>query len=117
MRLRYQRRRDQLVATLAERVPGVRVTGMAAGLQAVIELPHGTERAVVAAAADQGLAVSGLAEYRYEVPESELAVTRDGRAGRRLCGPVRQCMGWALSTPCAGVWHRWAEFSVRIPQE
>jgi GntR family transcriptional regulator / MocR family aminotransferase len=70
MRLRYQRRRDELVATLAQRVPGFRVTGMAAGLQAVIELPRGTERSVVVAAADQGLAVSGLAEYRYETPES-----------------------------------------------
>jgi GntR family transcriptional regulator/MocR family aminotransferase len=70
MRSRYQRRRDQLVATLAQRVPAVRVTGMAAGLQAVIELPHGAERSVVAAAADQGLSVSGLAEYRYEAPDS-----------------------------------------------
>jgi GntR family transcriptional regulator/MocR family aminotransferase len=43
---------------------------MAAGLQAVIELPPGTEREAVAAAADQGLAVSGLAEYRYDAPES-----------------------------------------------
>lgn len=71
MRLRYQRRRDELVATLSERVPGVRLSGMAAGLQAVIELPRGSERSVVAAAADHGLAVSGLAEYRCEVPDSE----------------------------------------------
>jgi GntR family transcriptional regulator/MocR family aminotransferase len=71
MRLRYQRRRDQLVETLATRVPGVRVTGMSAGLQAVIDLPRGTERSVVAAAADQGLVVSGLAEYRYDMPKSE----------------------------------------------
>jgi GntR family transcriptional regulator/MocR family aminotransferase len=48
MRLRYRRRRDELVAALAQR--GVRVTGMAAGLQAVLELPRGTERSVVDAA-------------------------------------------------------------------
>jgi GntR family transcriptional regulator / MocR family aminotransferase len=66
MRMRYRRRRDQLVAALARRAPDVHVTGMAAGLQAVIELPSGTERAVVRAAAAMGLAVSGLAEFRYE---------------------------------------------------
>ncbi|MET9931027.1 PLP-dependent aminotransferase family protein [Streptomyces sp. NPDC006324] len=43
-RLRYRRRRDALVAALAERAPGVRVSGIAAGLHAVLELPPGTER-------------------------------------------------------------------------
>ena len=70
MRLRYRRRRDELVAALAQRAPDIRVTGMAAGLQAVLELPRGTERSVVQSAARQGLAVSGMAEYRYEVAES-----------------------------------------------
>ena len=71
MRLRYRRRRDQLVAALAERAPGIRVTGIAAGLQAVLELPRGTERSVVQSAARQGLAVSGIADFRYEVQGSE----------------------------------------------
>jgi GntR family transcriptional regulator/MocR family aminotransferase len=70
MRLRYRRRRDELVAALAQKAPGIRVTGMAAGLQAVLELPRGTERSVVQSAARQGLAVSGMAEYRYEVADS-----------------------------------------------
>jgi GntR family transcriptional regulator / MocR family aminotransferase len=70
MRLRYRRRRDQLVAALAQRAPGIRVTGMATGLQAVLELPRGTERSVVQAAASQGLAVSGMAQFRYEVAGS-----------------------------------------------
>jgi len=70
MRLRYRRRRDELVAALAERAPGIRVTGMAAGLQAVLELPRGTERSVVQAAAEQGLAVSGMADFRYEADAS-----------------------------------------------
>ena len=47
MRLQYRRRRDQLVAALAQRAPDVRVTGMDAGLQAVLELPRGTEHSVV----------------------------------------------------------------------
>ncbi|MEV6393866.1 PLP-dependent aminotransferase family protein [Streptomyces sp. NPDC051907] len=75
MRQRYRRRRDQLVSVLAERAPQVRVTGIAAGLHAVLELPPGTERAVVKAAAWQGLAVEGLADYRHPgLPANE----RDG---------------------------------------
>ncbi|MGA5099776.1 PLP-dependent aminotransferase family protein [Streptomyces lavendulocolor] len=65
MRLRYRRRRDQLVAALAERAPGIRVSGIAAGLHAVLELPPGTERSVVQAASWQGLAVQGLDRFRH----------------------------------------------------
>lgn len=65
MRQRYRRRRDQLVEALAERAPENGVTGIAAGLHAVVELPSGTERAVVEAAAWQGLAVEGLAAFRH----------------------------------------------------
>ncbi|HET6355249.1 PLP-dependent aminotransferase family protein [Streptomyces sp.] len=69
MRRRHRRRRDQLVAALAERASHVRVSGIAAGLHAVLELPPGTERAVVKAAAWQGLAVEGLSDYRHpDVP-------------------------------------------------
>ncbi|WP_416069740.1 PLP-dependent aminotransferase family protein [Streptomyces sp. AK02-01A] len=65
MRLRYRRRRDQLVAALADRDPAVGVTGIAAGLHAVVELPPGTERSVVEAAAWQGLALNGMASFRH----------------------------------------------------
>ncbi|MFD3787759.1 PLP-dependent aminotransferase family protein [Streptomyces cyaneofuscatus] len=65
MRLRYRRRRDQLVAALAERAPGIEVSGIAAGLHAVLELPPGTERSVIQAAAFQGLRLDGLAAYRH----------------------------------------------------
>ncbi len=74
MRLRYRRRRDQVVAALAERAPGVRVTGIAAGLHAVLELPPGTELSVVQGAAWQGLALHGLARFRH--PDAG-AVRRD----------------------------------------
>ncbi|MEV0092064.1 PLP-dependent aminotransferase family protein [Streptomyces sp. NPDC050738] len=66
MRQRYRRRRDELVAALGERAPSVRVTGIAAGLHAVLELPEGTERSVVQAAAWQGLALEGLSRFRHE---------------------------------------------------
>ncbi|MET7712528.1 PLP-dependent aminotransferase family protein [Streptomyces sp. NPDC005407] len=66
MRLRYRRRRDQLVRALAERAPDIRVSGIAAGLHAVLELPPGTEQSVIQAAAWQGLAVEGVSRYRHK---------------------------------------------------
>jgi GntR family transcriptional regulator/MocR family aminotransferase len=65
MRLRYRHRRDQLVAVLAERAPGVRVSGIAAGLHAVLELPEDTEPSVLRAAAWQGLALEGISRFRH----------------------------------------------------
>ncbi|MET9194693.1 PLP-dependent aminotransferase family protein [Streptomyces olivaceus] len=64
-RLRYRRRRDALVAEVAVRAPEVRVTGIAAGLHAVLRLPPGTERPVLRAAAWQGLGLHGLAPFRH----------------------------------------------------
>ncbi len=74
-RLRYRRRRDALVAALAEHAPEVRATGIAAGLHAVLRLPPGTERPVVRSAAWQGLAVHGLDHYRH--PDALLTEPRD----------------------------------------
>ncbi|MFJ7148834.1 PLP-dependent aminotransferase family protein [Streptomyces sp. NPDC100445] len=64
-RLRYRRRRDALAEAVAGHAPGVRVTGIAAGLHAVLRLPPGTEQPVVRAAARQGLALHGLAFHRH----------------------------------------------------
>ncbi|MFD4727775.1 PLP-dependent aminotransferase family protein [Streptomyces seoulensis] len=64
-RLRYRRRRDQLAAAVADRAPEVTVTGIAAGLHAVLRLPPGTEQAVVQAAHWQGLALHGLSFHRH----------------------------------------------------
>ncbi|WP_327317382.1 MocR-like pyridoxine biosynthesis transcription factor PdxR [Streptomyces sp. NBC_01235] len=68
-RTRYRRRRDALVSALAGRAPAIRVTGIAAGLHAVLRLPAGTEPSVVRAAAYQGLAVDGLTP-RYRHPDA-----------------------------------------------
>ncbi|MFB6951412.1 PLP-dependent aminotransferase family protein [Streptomyces niveus] len=66
MRLRYRRRRDQLAEALAERAPECRVTGISAGLHAVVELPPGTdERTMIEAAAWQGLGIQGLSGFRH----------------------------------------------------
>ena len=64
VRLTYRRRRDRLVAALRANAPQVRVTGIAAGLHAVLRLPPGPrEDALVARAARHGLAVEGLSSY------------------------------------------------------
>ncbi|MFH0242709.1 PLP-dependent aminotransferase family protein [Streptomyces sp. HK10] len=65
MRLRYRRRRDQLVAALAEHAPAARVTGIAAGLHAVLELPSGTGEPVLGAARRAGVALQGLTRFRH----------------------------------------------------
>ncbi|MFB7516883.1 PLP-dependent aminotransferase family protein [Streptomyces sp. NPDC056144] len=64
MRLRYRRRRDQLVAAVAAHSPRTRVSGIAAGLHAVLTLPPGTGQDVLRAAAWHGLAVRGLGAFR-----------------------------------------------------
>ncbi|MEV7773097.1 PLP-dependent aminotransferase family protein [Kitasatospora sp. NPDC086791] len=65
-RLHYRRRRDRLVAALAEHAPHVRVTGIAAGLHAVLRLPPGStpEPELLARAQAAGLALDGLGWHR-----------------------------------------------------
>ena len=62
-RLAYRRRRDRLAAVLHQR--GLRVTGIAAGMHAVLEL-SGTslEQAALGRAGQHGLAIEGLGSYR-----------------------------------------------------
>jgi GntR family transcriptional regulator/MocR family aminotransferase len=65
VRLAYRRRRDRLVAALAAHAPGVRVTGIAAGLHAVLDLPGAeAERQLITRAARHGLALQGLDSFR-----------------------------------------------------
>ncbi|MFB4273554.1 PLP-dependent aminotransferase family protein [Nonomuraea sp. GTA35] len=75
MRKVYRRRRDLLTATLAERAPHITVSGIAAGLHAVLDLPSGTEQAALRAARRLGLALDGLSPYRH--PDSTMP-PRDG---------------------------------------
>ncbi|MDQ1015670.1 MocR-like pyridoxine biosynthesis transcription factor PdxR [Streptomyces afghaniensis] len=75
MRQHYRRRRDLLASTLADRAPHIRVSGVAAGLHAVLELPENTEEAALRAARRQGLALDGLGPYRH--PDTAMP-PRDG---------------------------------------
>ena len=64
-RLAYRRRRDRLVDALRRHTPWVRVTGIAAGLHLLLELPDSlTEHDVITRAARHGLALEGLGSYQ-----------------------------------------------------
>ena len=68
-RLAYRRRRDRLIAAVQKQAPGVRVSGIAAGLHALLRLPADlNEREVVTRAADHGLALEGLSAYAAGEP-------------------------------------------------
>jgi GntR family transcriptional regulator / MocR family aminotransferase len=65
MRSRYRRRRDTLVASLAEVLPEVRVQGIAAGLHAAVRLPEtDDEEAILAEARRQRVTLATMASHR-----------------------------------------------------
>jgi len=67
MRLRYQRRREELLEALGQWLPEARVVEGAAGLFELVELPEGVdEAALVAGAADRGVGLDGLALHRFD---------------------------------------------------
>ncbi|MFJ8606476.1 PLP-dependent aminotransferase family protein [Streptomyces sp. NPDC093675] len=100
MRLRYRRRRDELVSALARRAPAVRVTGLAAGLLAVLELPRGTESSVVRAASREGLAVTGIAAFRYEPAGSAPELPGRDALVVNYAAPPDSAWACALDTLC-----------------
>ncbi|MEV7730650.1 PLP-dependent aminotransferase family protein [Streptomyces sp. NPDC088921] len=99
MRQRYRRRRDLLVAALAEHAPHIEVSGVAAGLHAVLRLPPGTERSAVKAAIWQGVALDGLAEFRH--PDTDMPA-HDGLVVG-YATPSEHAYAAALETLCGAL--------------
>ncbi|MEW2566501.1 PLP-dependent aminotransferase family protein [Streptomyces sp. NPDC047070] len=99
MRQRYRRRRDRLVEALAAQAPHVEVTGIAAGLHAVLRLPPGSERSAVKAAVWQGLSLDGLAEFRH--PEATMTAPDGLVVG--YATPSEHAYGAALDALCAAL--------------
>ncbi|MFF7770291.1 PLP-dependent aminotransferase family protein [Streptomyces massasporeus] len=102
MRQRYRSRRDRLVAALAVHAPHIEVTGVAAGLHAVLRLPPGTEASAVKAAAWQGIALDGLAAFRH--PETDMAaddglVVGYATPSEHAYGPALEALCGALPPP------------------
>jgi GntR family transcriptional regulator/MocR family aminotransferase len=82
-RRRHRQRRDALVAALARHLPAVRVSGVAAGLHLVVELPAGTD--------DKALAARARAAGLGPLPLADLRIA----AG----GPPGLVLGYAAQTP------------------
>ncbi|PWI19072.1 GntR family transcriptional regulator [Streptomyces sp. Act143] len=102
MRQRYRGRRDRLVAALAAHAPHIEVTGIAAGLHAVLRLPPGTERSAVKAAVWQGIALDGLAEFRHPDASVEDTAVRDGLVVG-YATPAEHAYGTALEALCTAL--------------
>ena len=63
-RIAYRRRRDRLITTVGAYAPEVKVTGISAGLHALLTLPAGhTEHDVIPSADERGLALQALSSY------------------------------------------------------
>ncbi|HEY8810274.1 MAG TPA: PLP-dependent aminotransferase family protein [Solirubrobacterales bacterium] len=66
MRLRYQYRREAMLVALSRHLPQARVSAAAAGLYELVALPGEIdEAALVAAAAERGVGLEGLALHRF----------------------------------------------------
>jgi GntR family transcriptional regulator / MocR family aminotransferase len=64
MRNNYRCRRDRLVGAMQSEVPQARIAGIAAGLQALVELPYDqSESEIVTRATEHGLLLEGLNSY------------------------------------------------------
>ncbi|MGN9760256.1 MocR-like pyridoxine biosynthesis transcription factor PdxR [Streptomyces sp. SD31] len=102
MRQRYRSRRDRLVTALATHAPHIEVTGVAAGLHAVLRLPPGTERSTVKAATWQGIALDGLAEFRHPDAVETAMPVRDGIVVG-YATPSEHAYGAALEALCGAL--------------
>jgi GntR family transcriptional regulator / MocR family aminotransferase len=88
-RTSYRSRRDALAQSLALLAPQITLTGIAAGIQAVANLPEGTdEKQLVAAAAERDVGLYGMSAYRSntatEPPALVLGYARLSESAIRL---------------------------------
>jgi GntR family transcriptional regulator/MocR family aminotransferase len=97
-RISYRRRRDRLIAALSRRAPDVRLSGIAAGLHAVADLPPGYDEAgVVARATRHGVMADGLGDYAAAEHDAGPAIVIG--YGR----PAEHAFSTAVSRLCAAL--------------
>jgi GntR family transcriptional regulator/MocR family aminotransferase len=108
MRLRYRRRRDRMVAALAERVPSVQVSGIAAGCTRCCGCRRG--RSSRCCAAPTGWVWPSRAWTPSGIPLSP--GPRRRTASSSVTGPRPNTLSPERWTPCARCWSRWPE---RLP--
>jgi GntR family transcriptional regulator/MocR family aminotransferase len=101
----YRARRDRLVDELSVELPELRVTGIAAGLHVLLELPTGTDDVAIARAAlKDEIGVSALSDFCLERTDCTGLVVGYGRlhesavanAVRRLAAIVRPRLAFDL---------------------
>jgi len=99
MRTVYAARRAALVEAFARHVPGVRLTGLAAGFHAVAPLPAGAdEAAVIAAARERRVGLHGIGDYRaVPSPAAPALFMGFGNVGERAIGPAIAAVADLLS--------------------
>jgi GntR family transcriptional regulator / MocR family aminotransferase len=67
MRAHYRRRRDLLVAALADALPGATIRGISAGLHVTVELPHDyDERAILEEARSRRIDLTTMSDFWIE---------------------------------------------------
>ncbi len=70
-RRRYRARRDALVRAVAEHLPGARVTGVAAGLHAIVRLPRAVDGAALVRAARERSVMAYSLGFMFAEPGRE----------------------------------------------
>ncbi len=97
MRPTYGRRRDALLAALAEFLPAFRPVGVSAGLHLMARLPAGfDEDEVVRVAAERGVAITGVRPHR--IADGEAAVIFGfARLGERAIAEAVEILASAVS--------------------
>jgi GntR family transcriptional regulator/MocR family aminotransferase len=86
----YRRRRDALVAAISRRLPGLRLSGAAAGLHVLLRLPDGVDDiAVSEAAAARGVRIEALSPMSLvAAPERGLVLGYSRLPAERIEGAV-----------------------------
>lgn len=82
-RLRYRRRRDRLLTEIAERLPGQRVSGAAAGFHLLLHLTGCAAGDVMSGAARRDVRLSDLAEFESGPGERQGQGQRQGGSQAR----------------------------------
>jgi GntR family transcriptional regulator/MocR family aminotransferase len=97
MRVVYRRRRDALLAAVAERLPDLAVQGVAAGIHVLLRLPSGCDdRAVAAEAERDGVRVTPLSRYGISRPAGPGLVLGYGRVNEAAIDEAVRTLGRAI---------------------
>jgi GntR family transcriptional regulator/MocR family aminotransferase len=108
MRGVYRQRRDRLIAAMADQLPDLEPTGIAAGIHCFVPLPSDLdEQAILSAASRQGLNVQGVSDYRVQPAVAGALIIGYGKleeamiaeAVRRLASAVRQVRSATKRSP------------------